>query len=210
MLIPDGTDTWSHGIDRYGEGGESPTWAQAQLIDRGPLMASLRQEGVLGRSTLCAEWRVFAQERAVELLLDVHWRERDQVLKLVLPLAAGASRTDGVPGAGLERTNDGVERPLCEWTRLAGLGVVCPDVFALDATAVRARLTLLRSPLMSHHDPHPGAPTRAVYSDQGVHRFRFRFHFGGATAASLAAQAEAWQRPVLVADLTRGMGPRDA
>jgi len=210
LLIPDGTDTWSHGIDRYGEGGDTPTWAQATIIDRGPLMASLRQEGVLGRSTLCAEWRVFAQERAVELLLEVHWRERDQVLKLVVPWAAGASRTDGVPGGGLERANDGIERPVSEWTRLAGLGIVCPDVFAIDATQTRTRLTLLRSPLMSHHDPHPGAPLRPVYSDQGVHRFRFRFHVGGASAESLAAQAEAWQRPVLVADLTRGMGPRDA
>lgn len=211
LLIDDLTDTWSHSVDRFGEGGEGATWTAPVVIDRGPLMASLRQVGRIGQSRLVAEWRVFADEPFADLLLEVHWQEHHRVLKLVVPHALGASRTDATPGMALVRPNSGVERPLGEWTELGGgLGVVCPDVFALDATPTRARLTLLRAPLMSHHDPHPGAPVRPTWSDQGSHTFRFRFLLHGATPERLQALAHSWSEPALVCELTRGMGPRDA
>jgi alpha-mannosidase len=206
-LIADPSDTWSHGIDRYGEGGEAPVWSEAQRLDAGPLMASLALTGTIGRSRLRAEWRVFAGDPAVELILDVEWAERYQVLKLVLPLTGGARRIDGTPGMALERDNDGIERPLAGWTALPGMGVACPDVFAMDCKPMRARLTLLRAAVMACHDPNPGSPARATWSDHGVHRFRFRFVPGGADPTVLAAQTEALLRPPVVAELTRGMGP---
>lgn len=208
LSIHDGSDTWSHGIDRYGDGGDAPTWSAPQTVDAGPLLTSAIVAGRVGDSRLRAEWRVYAGEPFVELLLEVHWAERNRVLKLVLPTAGGAAtRIDGTPGMGLERANDGVERPLDGWTSLAGLGVACPDVYALDATPARARLTLLRSPVMACHDPNPGSPARAVFADQGVHRFRFRFWPGGLAPQMLAPQTEAMLRPPLWAELTRGMGP---
>ncbi len=211
QLIEDGSDTWSHGIDRFGEGGETPRWSTPTIIDRGPLMASARLTGEIGASSLVAEWRTYAGEAWVELLLEVHWRERHRVLKLSVPHAIGERRVDDTPGMALTRPSSGAERPVGEWSELGGgVGVVYPDVFAVDGDAHRLRLTLLRAPLMSHHVPHPGSPTRPVWSDQGVHRFRMRFVLSGATSAVLSGLANAWSRPALVANLTRGMGPRDA
>ena len=86
-----------------------------------------------------------------------------------------------------------------------GWGVVCPDVFACDATPERLRLTLLRSPLMAHHDPSPPSFARPVVADQGEHLFRFRFHLAPRPCAELQAEARQWQRMPLVAETTRGM-----
>ena len=109
---------------------------------------------------------------------------------------------------GLTRPNDGREMPLQDWTHCGQLGVVCPDAWAIDGTPERLRFTLLRAPLMAHHDPspawHPGLP----YADQGVHRFRFRFHLGKVTGLQLTTEAHAWHNPAIIAELTRGMPAR--
>ncbi len=210
LLVDDTSDTWSHGADRFREGGQTARWCLPRAIDHGPLMASLRQEGLLGGSGLIAEWRVYAGEAWVDLLLEVHWAERHKVLKLVVPHHGGASRRDAVPGMTLVRPNDGAERPLGEWTDLGSCAVVSPDVFALDAVAHQARLTLLRSPLIAHHDPHPGSPARPAWTDQGVHTFRFRFVLQATTPERLDDLARSISRPALTADCTKGMGPRDA
>ncbi|MGD0094366.1 MAG: glycoside hydrolase family 38 C-terminal domain-containing protein [Planctomycetota bacterium] len=214
-LLPDPSDTWSHGLDRYAAGpGAKARWKAPVVVDTGPLMASLLQHGIIGRSALTAEYRVFAEERCVEMRLRVHWVEKRKILKLVWPLKNIVKRWDGVMGGELERPCDGKERPLRDRTLLETwhgrrAGVVCPDVFALDCDKTRLRLTLLRSALMAHHAPHPGDAARFTVSDQGEHEFRFQFHRGKhVTGQLLDRQAFMYQRPLAAADLTRGMPAR--
>ena len=89
------------------------------------------------------------------------------------------------------------------------LAVVAPDVYALSGDTHSLSLTLLRSPLMAWHDPHPGDHPRGVFSDRGEHTFRFRFVAAPTlSAATLDKMALGWQRPPLTADLTRGMKNR--
>jgi len=137
----------------------------------------------------------------------VLWAERFKVLKLVLPGSGAGERFDGTPGMVLPRANDGKERPLHDYTCLGPFGVVCPDVYALDATPDRTRFTLLRSSYMAHHQPQGEFPA-AVVADQGAHRFRFRFFLQTPTVETLAAHALALLRPPLTAELTRGMKAR--
>lgn len=204
-LIDDPSDTWSHNRSYYDETPlATATWTAPQMIERGPLRAALRQEGRIGASRLAAEWRVHAGDATVELLLTVGWAELRRLLKLVVPLAGEAVREDGTPGLVLERRNDGTELPLHDIVRLPGWSVVCPDVFACDATPQRLRLTLLRSPFMAHHDPSPPV-ARLLPADQGEHVFRFRFHLAPRPAAALVEEAVMWQRPPLVAETTHGM-----
>ncbi|MGI4792117.1 MAG: glycoside hydrolase family 38 C-terminal domain-containing protein [Janthinobacterium lividum] len=208
-LIEDHTDTWSHGIDRYGsEPVALAEWDAPQILDQGPLMASLVRSGRIGESLLRAEWRVYASEPYAELILDINWRASAKILKLTLPLpGAPSDRVDGILGGSLVRPNSGQEAPLRDWTLFpeSGLGVVCPDVFALDATPEYARFTLLRAVPLAYHDPYPGPFDRAILSDQGPHTFRFRFFPDGATADLLESHGLMLQRPLLAADLTRGM-----
>jgi alpha-mannosidase len=211
-LLADPTDNWSHSVDRFPEvPGTAPIWEAPVVVDAGPLMGSLFRQGRLGDSTLIEEWRVYADEPCVELHLTVNWREQRHLLKLVWPLGAlGDSRLDGIMGAHLTRPNNGQECPLRDWTRLAHtalpIAVVSPDIFALDATPDRTRFTLLRSPLLTQHDPFPFHTARAVYADQGEHHFRIRFLAGAAVSpASLDQQALCLHRPPRAGDLTRGM-----
>jgi len=214
-LVQDQSDNWSHSIDRYPEGPcESALWHAPVVVTHGPLMSALLQEGQIGHSRLQAEWRLYRDMPFVELRLQVHWLERRKVLKLVYAhQAAVADRLDGIMGGSLRRANTGRECPVQDWTLYedGGIrsGIVCPDVFAADATPWRTRFTLLRSPIMTHHEPNLGMDPRAVYADQGVHHFRFRFYRGAEVSPETLIQASLLlQRPLLVADLTRGMPRR--
>jgi alpha-mannosidase len=216
-LLEDPTDTWSHGVDRYAETpAATPAWDAPAVADSGPCMAALVQEGRIGQSPLSLEWRVYADRPWVEARLRVLWCETQRLLKLTLPLPdSPPDRLDGIPGGHLCRPNSGRECPVHDWTLFApgdptdGLGVVAPDVYALDATPERARWTLLRSPLMAHHAPAPGRRLRRVVADHGEHTFRFYFRAGAdTTPAALQRQALHAHRPPLVADLTRGMPRR--
>ena len=217
QLIDDRSDTWSHATDRYAqEPTEIAKWNVPTVMERGPLVASALVNGTIGRSTLQAEYRVYADEPFVEMLLKVHWMQRDQLLKLSWNGPAPIRHSeDGIMGGQLRRDCTGREAPLRDWTILklrsgVELGIVCPDVFALDVTPKHARLTLLRSPLLAldQWDPNKGSAhiARGVVADQGVHDFRFRFYAGARLRTqALDQQALMLQRPLTMADLTRGM-----
>ncbi len=140
-MVEDPTDTWTHEVDRYdGQAVAASLWDQTRVIDFGPLMGSLQQRGRIGRSDVTAEWRVYAGEPFVELLLRVYWSERHKLLKLTVPLAAPiARRRDGIPGGELQRPSDGREHPVRDRTLLeladgTRVGLLLPDAYALDAT----------------------------------------------------------------------------
>ena len=214
-LLRDMTDTWGHDVFQFAEEPmDTAAWGDPVILERGPLRASLSCVGRIGGSRLRAIWRVYADEPYAELSLRVHWQEQFRMLKMVLPFqSAAGSRTDGIMGDSLVRPNNGIEWPLRDWTLLTGaedrkLGIVCPDVYALDATEERVRLTLLRSPLMAHHDPTPHRTMDSEFSDQGVHFFRFRFFLAPDTTADLLNRhALMMQRPLVMADMTKGMPP---
>jgi len=219
-LYDDPTDTWSHGIDRYARTNrQTATWQAPQLIDKGPLMASLIQLGTIGSNRVQVEWRVHQDQPWIECLLRVIWMEQHRVLKLELDLPSDVTeREDGILGGSLIRASDGRELPLRDWTRLqlknrtghsVHMAIVAPEVYALDGEERRVGLTLLRSPLMAWHDPHPGNQPRGVFSDRGEHFFRFRFITAETiSTASLDQVAFGMQRPPLTADFTRGMKNR--
>ena len=213
QLIVDPTDTWSHGVRTYGVSIAEPVWEKPELIETGPLRSALIQTGKIGQSRLQAEWRVEANASHAELLLRVFWSEKHKLLKLTLPLPASAKeRIDGVMGGMLVRPNDGRELPLRDWTRVTcggnTLGVVAPDIYALDGDGGELRFTLLRSPLMAHHDPQPPEHPRGVVSDQGEHIFRFCFFLGETNTEQLDRHSLQLQQPPLLADLTKGMPTR--
>jgi len=214
-LVDDPSDTWSHDVDRYGaESIASAEWEKPEALDQGPLMGALEVRGQIGQSTLVAEYRVYAGEPFAELLLRVAWAEQHKALKLtVSPPGPLTGHVVGIPGGELRRLPDERELPahdrtLVELADGRRLGLVFPDAYALDARADRLRITLLRSPLMAHHDPYRARGPRGIHADQGVHEFRFRFLAGpDITGRDLDRQALMFHRPLLGADLTRGMPP---
>lgn len=219
VLSRDGSDTWSHGVERFDATPiEAHAWGEPAPLLNGPLMCSIVQSSRIGRSDVLAEWRVSAGRAEVELFLRIHWHASHELLKLVVALPdAIAARVDGVMDGALDRGRESRERPLRDFTLVrlhAGrrLGIVCPDCFAIDAGDDFVGLTLLRSPFMAHHDPADLArfPT-ALPADQGMHTFRFAFLSSeDLDAACLEARAHAFHRPPLTSDWTKGMTSRSA
>lgn len=211
-LIEDHTDTWSHGIGSFdGPVTDRARWQAAEPIDAGPLLFSWMLRGHIGTSELEAEWRVYRGTPGFELRLAVAWSEQHKLLRLNWPQRARiAHRLDGMPGHAIRRPADGRERPLRDWSRTetphGALGaVVCPDVYSISAVPGALRLTLLRAPIMAHHDPDPGDHPRRVFSDRGTHRFTFRFLPAAPAPDALQATALALQQRPIVGDVTRGM-----
>jgi len=218
QLIEDKTDTWSHGIRAFaGPVKSEAKWGKPELIESGPLLEAWWMDGRIGRSTLGAEWRVYAGEPFFELRLRVAFAEQQRVLRLEWkPGPLAATREDGVPGTGLRRPNDGNEHPVRDRTLLelqggGRAGAVFPGAFSLSATRAALRLTLLRSPQLAQHDPPVTKRFhRARWSDQGDHDFVFRFYPRHATAAQLDRDALALQRSPAMASITRGMPAKRA
>ena len=223
VLLEDTSDTWSHRIDRYTEDAcARAMWETPEIVDRGPLTVSRISHGRIGGSELTAEWRVYNQEFA-DLILTVNWREQHKMLKLVQSLPTSTQplqRTDGILGGWLSRPLDGRESPIRDGVIIDGvqpqetannlsLGIVAPEVYALDGTADRLRFTLLRSAIMAHHDPHNGRAPRRTFTDQGEHTFHFRYLVGADIFTEMLEEhAGQFNRPLITADLTRGMPNR--
>jgi len=214
VLIADPSDTWSHGVTRYdGSILATPRWANPMRTESGPLRASLFQEGELNGMRVTREARLYAAESFVEWCFEVEWTARGNLLKLLVePEREIATRIDGIPGGDLERPPNGLERPVRDWTMLllddgTRIGVVCPEVFALDSDRARLRLTLLRSPIRAHHDPLPAASCpKAARADRGAHRFVVRIDAGKRiTPERLDLMAWGMQNPPMIAATTAGM-----
>lgn len=211
-LVEDKTDTWSHGIESFdGPVIDRAQWRAPERIDAGPLLSSWMLRGRIGASALEAEWRVYRDTPGFELRLTVAWSDEHKLLRLLWPQHARIDhRIDGMPGHAIRRSADGRERPLQDWScanaQQRPLGaVVSPDVYSISAVPEALRFTLLRAPLLAHHDPDPGDHPRRVFSDRGTHRFTFRFFPAVPAAGALRATALALQQRPLVGDVTRGM-----
>lgn len=215
VLFEDKSDTWTHDIDRYGDAPCAlPAWGMPVTTMSGPFMQEISQEGRIGDSRLLRKFRLHADSSEVEMTLRVNWQERMKILKMVMPVTAhGETRIDRVCGGSLVRPLDGCEHPIQGWTLIhldenESLAIVSPDVFALDATPGRVRLTLLRSPQMANHCPHPGNTIDGRWADQGEHEFSFRFLAGeNLSHEKLDAAASNMRNSLFTADLTKGMPP---
>lgn len=213
VMRRDSTDTWSHGVDRFAEREIGQMrWDKPRLIESGPLRHAWIVTGALGRSKMRAEWRFYQGEGFFDLILQVDWREEHRVLQLAYePGGKVIHREDGIPGGTLRRDSDGRERPLMNFSRVQlSEGQVCgfasPDVYSVSSNYKQLVLTLLRSPLMAHHEPAPPRATRPIFSDRGMHSFRLRVFPGPAVSLDrLAGAAMELSNYLCVGDLTMGM-----
>jgi alpha-mannosidase len=211
ILREENSDTWAHGIDRFSGavlGGVK--WDAVTRLESGPLAEIWQTRGAIGQSPLCAEWRFYPDAAFHDVRLTVDWREEHRALQMVFRQPRAIETFfRGIPGGVLERAADGVERPVRDFIALVApnrrFAVVCPTVFSASVDSRQVALTLLRSCLMAHHEPHDGQVPRREFCDRGRHEFRLRIYPRGADTATLEAAAEAVAQPPEVSDLTIGM-----
>jgi len=227
LVIDDPSDTWSHGVDRFDRviGAFEPEGVS--VLERGPVRGMLRAKFRYGRSRLWQDYVVYADLDFIELRLRVKWLEERKVLKLSFPVnLSDPALTCEVPYGVVARPCNGEEEPMQRWIDLSGmvatepgelpygLAVVNDGIYSYSAEGAELRLTLLRSPLYAHHDPHKPEPGLDYeYVDHGIHRFRFLLvpHAGDWRQVRLFTYAELLNMglPYVIEDAHPGSLPRE-
>ncbi len=177
-LREDETDTWTMQTDRFeGEfvaGFQGTGWV---VEEQGPLRASCRNTGVIGRSPCVLRLSAAAGQAVLRLSIEINWCESHRILCLRQELPAAAARwIAAIPGGMLERSAGPVESPVQGWVaaRLnrGVVAMITPDASSASMRGRTIEWTLLRSPELAAAGAKPQVHHgRQKIADQGVHRF---------------------------------------
>jgi alpha-mannosidase len=213
--LPNHWDAWD--IDRhYRRRHTDLTAADAvTVLERGPLVASIRVERSFGESRVEQTITVTAGDPGVRIDTEIDWHEREKILKAAFPLDVHADRSAAEIQFGhvfrSTHTNTSWDSARFEischrWIHLAepgyGIALLNDATYGHDVTrttrtdggtTTTARYSLVRAP----RSPDPDA-------DQGRHRMTYTL-LPGATVADAVAGGYALNLPLRVA--AGGSGP---
>ncbi|MFJ1913498.1 alpha-mannosidase [Streptomyces sp. NPDC088147] len=211
QLHPDHPNQWdAWDIDRHYRHRHTDLTAadSVELIEEGPLRATVRVVRTFGASRITQEIGLTADTRRVDIVTEVDWQESEKVLKAAFPLDVHAERSTAevqfghVHRATHDNTGwDAARFEICahRWLRVAepgyGVAVLNDSTYGHDVTrtphpdglGTTVRLTLLRAP----HSPDPE-------TDLGTHRFRYALLPGG-TVEETVREGLALNLPLRVA-----------
>jgi alpha-mannosidase len=172
-----------------------------ELAEQGPLCTRLIWRGCCGSSPLRLDVQLRAASPWLELVLQVDWRQRHELLRLELPLAQPACRyAADTPGGVIERpaaAANGREQarwevPAISWIASqaeagGGLAVLLDGPQGVSAEPERLGVSLLRAPTW----PDPSA-------DQGLQRLRLALSpcSQGWRQQAVPLQAQRFREPV--------------
>uniref|UniRef100_A0AAU3I487 alpha-mannosidase n=1 Tax=Streptomyces sp. NBC_01393 TaxID=2903851 RepID=A0AAU3I487_9ACTN len=199
QLHPDHPNAWdAWDIDRhYRRTHTDLTSAESvELVESGPLRATVRVTRVFGSSRITQEIRLTAASRRLDIVTDIDWQESEKVLKAAFPLDVQAERSAAEIQFGhVHRPThantgwDAARFEICahRWLRVAeesyGVAVLNDSTYGHDVTrsqhaeglGTTVRLTLLRAP----HSPDP-------LTDLGTHRFTYALLPGAGVGDAVA------------------------
>jgi alpha-mannosidase len=203
IAVDDPSDTWSHGLDRFGLAGETARLVAVNLLEEGALRRAIEivtRVGDSGFSTIVV--LPAAADLPVELRVRLDWHEKRRLFRIAYPLA-GSTFEYEIAAGWLARPDDGKEVAGQRWVRAVRDGATV--VLANDAKYSYAAadgvlyLTAARAPVFAHHVPvelQDGAVYR--YLDQGEQGFTLRIACGADVGRADAARlADALLRPPL-------------
>jgi alpha-mannosidase len=212
--LPNHWDAWD--IDRHYRHRHTDLTAadEVTVVDRGPLVASVRVVRSFGESRIEQTITVTAGSPGVRIDNEIDWHERERILKLAFPLDVHADRTAAEIQFGHvfrpTHTNTSWDSARFEtschrWIHLAeagyGVALLNDATYGHDVTrttrpdggtTTTARYSVVRAP----RSPDPEA-------DQGRHRIAYAL-LPGATVADAVAGGYALNLPLRV---TAGSGP---
>ncbi len=213
VVIDDPSDTWSHNVFRFQDAIGPFKVARIDLVERGPVRATLRVTSTWGNSTLVQDFSMAADLDAIEVRVMVDWHEQRKLLKLRFAVnEAFARATYEIPYGHIIRENTGDEEPGQSWLDLSGtlettgaaygLSLLNDGKYSFDVNGRDIGLTVLRSPIYAHHIPAQPEPGLSYsYIDQGAQHFSYTLlpHTGSwESGGTVRRAAELNQRPVIL------------
>ena len=184
-VIDDHSDTWSHGVRRYGEAMGTFGDAEIRLGDSGPLQVSLLVDRTYGPNIWQQQIILRRGEPAILVRNWLTWLEPWRMVKLACDVNTSAPvATHDIPFGSLERPCDGHEYPTHMWLDVSGpclapppsilppetpqaaprtdlpaptigLALLNDGKYGCDVRGSTLRLTILRCVPYAYHDPHP-------------------------------------------------------
>ena len=163
VAIRDTSDTWAHGIDSFRDEIGRPVFVSSTLVEDGPVARVTRQRARWQESEIVLDIAQFAGIEFIELRFVIDWREREQILKLEVPLALSGPRVFAkVPGAIIERAVNGNEEPYQDWGAVQGqvggadytVAILNSQSYSYDCLDGLFRAILIRSAPYARHNPN--------------------------------------------------------
>lgn len=222
VVLHDDSDTWSHGLVRFGDPEGQFGDATFRPLESGPVRSGVRSVSRYRGSTLTQDFFLYQDPSLpIEVRVRVDWHEQHRLLKLRFPTHLHfPSITAEAPYGQLSRPANGEEYPCGRWLDLSGvyrpsgelrgLSLIQDSKSSYSVAGSTLDLTVLRSPIYAHHDPYvptPGGDYR--YMDQGEQHFTYWLwpHAGNLDAAGLPRLAAALTETPLVLPESFHEGP---
>jgi alpha-mannosidase len=199
VVIADSSDTWSHNVFRFDEEIGAFDTASIQVIEKGPVKATIRVANIYNNSRLTQDFTLYQDLDIMKIGVIVDWREHNKLLKLRFPFSLAATHTTyEIPYGYIARSANGDENPGLNWVDVTGvlsghnqpygLSLLNDGKYSFDSRSQDISnfhdigLTVLRSPAYAHHLPMELA-SEGLYNfmDQGRQSFRYAIfpHVGG-------------------------------
>jgi alpha-mannosidase len=173
------------------------------VLFQGPVSVTIQSLVGWKRSRAMQHFTVYADSQYIDVFLRVHWQERRQMLKWVLPFRLqDAEAVCEVPFAAIKRSTDGVEHVGGRWVRLEennrnkfAIGVANDGQYGfavkqngnLGLSLLRGAINCRFGDIYAWQEKKPVSTDEYhTYMDQGQHDFRFRVLWGKAPALAKA------------------------
>jgi alpha-mannosidase len=208
-VIEDHSDTWSHGVQRYGAAMDTFGGAKITVGDAGPLQVSLLVDRSYGASTWQQQILLRSGESEIIVRNWLTWLEAWRMVKLACDVNTAAPvATHDVPFGWLQRACDGHEVPTHMWMDVSGpandqtigLALLNDGKYGCDVSGSALRLSILRCVPYAYHEPHPfGTRQRYDWVDLGSQSFTFilRPHVGDWRDAGIVQRARSLNQSAL-------------
>jgi alpha-mannosidase len=135
-----------------------------QLLENGPVRATLRVEKAFRNSRFVQTISLAAGIPRVDFTLDIDWHDVHTMIKVAFPFALKDPEvTYDAPYAAIVRPADGNEYPAQKWVDMcadgSGVGLLNDARYAHDAQGSVLRMSVLRSPTQPANNTDEGSHT---------------------------------------------------
>ncbi len=214
IVVEDKSDTWSHGVVAFNQLAGSFGDARTEVVESGPVRATVRIESKFGDSTLWQDVSLYADLPRMEWRVTVDWHEKHRMLKFEFPLdLQDPTATYDAAYATVTYPTDGAENPGQKWVDVSdanyGVSLINDSKYGFDVEGSTMRLSALRSPIYAFHDPRQVEEgKRYIYIDQGLQSFTFALiaHEGSWQDSKVYQEAQMLNMPPSVVEVAPHAG----
>lgn len=165
-------DTWAHDKTVLGPDMGQFSKPRFQVIENGPVRATVRVETVYENSRLIRDYSVVPGSSTVTVKAKVDFREKHRVLKLKFPVEA-KEVVAKIPYGTVTRPMAPGEEPFGSWLAAGNLCIANDCKYSYDASGDSVRMTVLRSAIYADHFAGEHRDSLCEHMEQGEQEFSY-------------------------------------